>query len=89
MRHYTEETYVQPKQQKLSRVDIIAMVANMLLNYLMYYDCSFDYDYWIDKREIGMLTKQDYYLAQSLAIKEYQNQTKEMFSKLALREKSE
>lgn len=90
MRHYNKSTYHEPKDAKKQiamKTLNIAQVANGLLEYIESFDTIVPYEYWKNKKDILYLTKQEYELAQSIALKKAKEDTEEVFQKLCLREK--
>lgn len=81
MNYFKKHDYQPTKEQAM------AYVAEMLFGYITCYDALIDYKQWTDKREIFNISKNEYDLAQTVAIKKYMDETKSMFKKLSLREK--
>lgn len=91
-KHFTNSTYQQPKNniqmQVMQKALAIANVANMLLEYLEYYDTVIPYEYWKNKKDIYHLTKQEYNVAVQTAIKKDASIHKDVFKTLKIRTKS-
>lgn len=82
MNYLNTHVYVQPTKEQA-----IGYVSEMLFGYITCYDALIDYNQWKDKREIFNITKNEYNIAQTVAVKKYMDETKKMFKKLSLREK--
>lgn len=91
-KHFTNNTYQQPKNgvqnQVLQKAMAIAYVANSLLEYMEYYDAIIPYEYWKNKKDICYLTKQEYNIAVQTAIKKDMSVHKDVFKTLKIRNKS-